>query len=40
MKPPDLFAVERGGPVHIELTVDVLALPYIAKARPATGRVK
>ena len=36
----DHFAHQRGGPVHIELPVDVLALPYIAKARPATGRVK
>ena len=36
----DHFAHQRGGPIHIELPVDVLALPFTAKARPVAGRME
>ena len=36
----DHFAHQRGGPIHLELPVDVLALPFTAKARPVAGRME
>jgi acetolactate synthase-1/2/3 large subunit len=36
----DQFAHQRGGPIHIELPVDVLALPFTAKARTVAGRME